>query len=535
MSQKSKLKKSRNQWKYKAGMRADKNRYLRKELSRVKKQRDRFKKELKETRDRLDQLETRNQGLAVQHKVDLVLLALQLFLVARIGFRAVSRVLGVLASALGIKKAPCPQTVINWVTRLSIVRIQSASTVKRLPIQRAAFSNGMIWMIDMSIALGTGKILAVLALHAHHHQFIPHAPGFQNVHCIAVSVADSWTGELIASFLERIIAVTGRPTAYLKDGGLDLKKAIRLLGECRLASPCIDDISHVIANLLKGWYCHHPMFDIFISSCGCVAAKLKQTILACLAPPKVHTKARFMNVHRLISWADKLLKLSPPGRAAKGSILSKLRACLDRLPSCRAFIKRFLADAVPLLECQKILKTKGLSHLTLAQCEPLIQSMPSAGMRQDFLAYLQSQLDIAKALGLENIGLPICSDQIESLYALGKQHGVGQVKDADRIAIRLPALCAIPTRAEAEQVLGISVADQNEITGGFTSLIKHRRQVLPNPDRLESLGTDRVTPHIELIPGSKNRTNNENIIDISKYYHQSVGPDQKCRSSGNSP
>jgi len=37
-------------------------------------------------------------------------------------FRAVCRVLSLLASALGIKRAPCVQTVINWVIRLSIVQ-----------------------------------------------------------------------------------------------------------------------------------------------------------------------------------------------------------------------------------------------------------------------------------------------------------------------------------------------------------------------------------------------------------------------------
>ena len=50
----------------------------------------------------------------MQRKENLIFLALQLFVVARIGFRAVSRVLSLLAVALGIQKAPCPQTIINW-------------------------------------------------------------------------------------------------------------------------------------------------------------------------------------------------------------------------------------------------------------------------------------------------------------------------------------------------------------------------------------------------------------------------------------
>jgi hypothetical protein len=35
-------------------------------------------------------------------------------------------VLSLLAAWLGLAKAPCPQTVINWVMRLSIVRIEAA-------------------------------------------------------------------------------------------------------------------------------------------------------------------------------------------------------------------------------------------------------------------------------------------------------------------------------------------------------------------------------------------------------------------------
>src|SRR5712691_105219 len=120
-------------------------------------------------------LEAQSQGLAVPHKVDLVFLALQLFLVARIGFRAVSRVLSLLAWALGIQKAPCPQTVINWVTRLAMVRTQSARLLEGLPLRQAPFSNGLICLIDSSIGLGTGKILAVLAVDAHHHQLVPSA------------------------------------------------------------------------------------------------------------------------------------------------------------------------------------------------------------------------------------------------------------------------------------------------------------------------------------------------------------------------
>jgi hypothetical protein len=120
------------------------------------------------------------------------------------------------------------------------VRIEAAHGFRGLFLNHAPFSNGLIWMIDISIGLGSGKIVAVLALDAHHHHLVDGAPALDHVHCIAVSVADSWTGEAIAELLKRLIAQMGRPAAYLKDGGSELQKAVEVLEPLvqRFVNPC---------------------------------------------------------------------------------------------------------------------------------------------------------------------------------------------------------------------------------------------------------------------------------------------------------
>src|SRR5712691_7714836 len=518
MSRLSKVTYSRHQWKDKAKQRGDRERYQRKQLARVSAERDRVTKALKEAQGRLRQLEAHMQGLVALPKVDVVWMALQLFLVVRIGFRAVSRVLSLLALALGIHKAPCPQTIINWVIRLTLVRIDAARTLRGLPLRAAPFSNGLIWMIDISIGLGAGKILAVVAIEAHHHHLTPGAPSLEHARCMGVSVADSWTGDTIAEFLGRLIARVGRPAAYLKDGGGDLRNAVACLEEQGLGSPCIDDMSHAVAAMLKRSYQDHPAFETFVSACGRVSGNVKQTILACLAPPKVRTKARVMHVHRLFTWADRVLHLSPSGGAKAGSTLAKLRACLEQLPACKALITRFRGDACVLLACQEIVKMQGLSHATLAQCEPLLATMPSAALRRECRASLVYQLETATTLGLDHIGLPISSDAIASLFGVAKRHGVGETQDASRMALRLPAFCGVPTREEAQQVLEVSVARQHEFTGQVTSLTQQRREVLGHPERLESL---RLTPddrRMECLPQSTNRSNYQEVINISNGY-----------------
>ena len=108
MSQLSKIKHSRNQWKAKAKLRSDQNRYLRKQLTRLKAERDQAKGALKESQSRLRQLESHTQAMTVRPKVDVVWLSLRLFLEARISFRAVCRVLTllVLHSASGSPVSP---------------------------------------------------------------------------------------------------------------------------------------------------------------------------------------------------------------------------------------------------------------------------------------------------------------------------------------------------------------------------------------------------------------------------------------------
>ncbi len=150
--------------------------------------------------------------------------------------------------------------------------------------------------------------------------------------------------------------------------------------------------------------------------------------------------------------------------------------------------------------------------------------MPSSALRLEFNAYLAFELETAKTLGLDHVGLPISSDAIESLFGVAKQHGVGQTQDAARIALRLPAFCGLPTREEAEQILQVSVARQQEMTGQGISLSKQRRQVLGHPERLESLRTTPGVPHVALIPSPKNRSNDQNIVQISNGYEGRWGP-----------
>jgi len=358
--------------------------------------------------------------------------------------------------------------------------------------------------MDTSIALGSGKILAVLELKLNHFANNKVAPTLGEINCVAVAVAKSWTGEGIANFLEQVIHITGKPAAYLKDGGRDLMKAVRLLNERGFSSLSIDDISHVVANLLRNEYTKHPLYDVFISACGQASKNLKQTMLAFFAPPQVSTKARFMNIHRLVKWAQAALKHSPAGGVSQDSPVAKLRKALGKLPECKSFIERFLRDAIALLKSQEIIKAKGLNLETYQECKELIEVIPqSSPVRAGFTVWMEKQLIVAASLGLGNIGMPVSSDNIESLFALGKTHGIGEIKDADRIALRLPAFCGKLTEDAGKMVMEITVRKQLEIENKLLSLTRQRRVFLPNPGILTDSILIEPDCHLSLMAGQK--------------------------------
>jgi hypothetical protein len=202
-----------------------------------------------------------------------------------------------------------------------------------------------------------------------------------------------------------------------------------------------------------------------------------------------------------------------------------LRTSLDQLPACKTFISRFLRDAAPLLECQKILKVKGVSSNTSKECEALIEVIPqSSPVRIGFKKWSKKHLKIAETLGVADTGLPISSDTIESLFGVAKRHGTGETKDANRIAARLPALCGQVTEEDARRVLDISVAQQKEVMGSLSSLTRQRRQILPNPGCLDNMILSDTNQNLELISMSQNRTKSPIILNISGHYTKTKGP-----------
>jgi len=317
---------SRPQGKHHATPRGARERYQRRQHAPISAERDRVTTARNAAQARRHQLEAPlRQCAAPRHrpvprpKVDVVWVALQRFVGGRLGCRAVARVLRFLAGALGITHAPGPPTVSHGVMRRASVRIAAARGRQGWPLRQAPWTHGLLWRRDRRRGLGTGKLWAVLACAAQHHQRAPRALALEQVHCLGVGVADAWTGATSAAVRQRRIAQRGRPAASRTDGGSALHQATAGLGEHGVRRPGLDASAHAVAGLRTRVSHDHPACPTCVSAGGQVSGPRKHTMLACVAPPQVRTTARGMPVPRLVPWADRVRKRSPAGGAKTGA------------------------------------------------------------------------------------------------------------------------------------------------------------------------------------------------------------------------
>jgi len=78
----------------------------------------------------------------------------------------------------------------------------------------------------------------------------------------------------------------------------------------------------------------------------------------------------------------------------------------------------------------------------------------------------------------------------------------------------MPALCGELNRYDAQNVLNISVKDQEEIVKVLPSLTKQHREVLPNPGCLDKILNDDKKQNLVLIPSAKKRSKNVDNQDV---------------------
>jgi len=368
--------------------------------------------------------------------IDFRSLCVSLVIKGIVPFRAVPRILN---AHQEYENFPIPiphfTSVINWSLRVGVAVYQTIAPV----------SFPWVAIIDCSIDVGTRKALVVLRVPMDAIQKNNGAIGLQHCQCVGIKVSSKWNGPLVNDALAEFFKIAGNPVAILKDGGSDLEYGVHLYREAteRKNIVVIDDVGHVVANALKSEFAKQTSFEKFLKIVKNGAARIRQTDLAWLLPPKIRTKGRFQGISRVAKWAMKIVdSMGGQGRAEKNSELNSLRKSFTGLAQIRPFVELFSITCIIVEQFLKILKLKGLTQDTYREAKELLQQIPTEKVRTKLQSWLDKHILIQCRLAMGQRPLIVSSDAIESLF--GKFKTIIQRNpqaELNRLIYIIPLLC----------------------------------------------------------------------------------------------
>lgn len=393
----------------------------------------RLRDRLKYSRQRIGRLEAENERLrriasprpVFNHKYPAQMIALAVFIVINGGsLRCAAATAQFLACFMGwsFTGRPSPVTVRNWVLRCGLHALESVRDRR-----------GEITLImDESIQIGTEKLLLLLGVPlSKEHSHCTPLRG-EDVQVLGMEVQHSWTGDLIADFIERTLAGFPRlNVAYLiSDRGTSLLAAVR-----RLGYSWVGDCSHEMMNAVKDIFNKDKALQELCAAIGVLRCRFLLTDWGGLLPPTLRDKDRFLRLFTIVDWVrrmDTYWEQLPDNVRRPLLFYRRQPALLRRLTQVR--------DLVDITA--EILKSAGLSTASHRRWQQQVQSYVNqqavvSHAARKFIkrleAYFANHAPKYEAQGR----LLCCSDIIESTFGRYKNKGGMKAISADVLSIAL--------------------------------------------------------------------------------------------------
>ena len=450
----SKLVHSRNNWKGKAKRRASTIRDFRKSSTAHKKRQAQDERKIRCLEDEVAELRRalhargcpmEGGGAVIPYRTLCVLIVVS----GIVSFRSVPRILQVFQPLLrAVVRIPHFTSVIHWTLRVGIAIFKQVSTI----------AEPWVAIIDCSIDIGTRKALVVLRVRLSALQNKQGAIGPRDCECIGLEISHTWNGPLVSAALTKIFEKAGIPRAIVKDGGSDLNKGVKLFcAEKPERNICIvDDVGHFAANALKALFAKSRPFIAFLKTISQVAAKIRQTDLAWLLPPRLRSKGRFQGITEVAKWARKILDLiGAKGKAEDKPDIGKARKAFAGLAKLRPFLNRFCHTCSIIELFLELMKTGGLNETTYIEANDVLAKLPQRSLvRKRLSTWLEKHIKFHRALAIGQLPLLVSTDAIESLFGIFKTVVQRNPQaELNRLIYVIPLLCGNYSYSDIDHAL----------------------------------------------------------------------------------
>jgi len=292
----------------------------------------------------------------------------------------------------GPQKAPCANTARTWLLRLGLHELTCAKPA----------GDDWAWLVDHTVQLGPHKGLIVVGLRLGAWQESPRPLEHEDVRLLHLEPTEHSDGTTVHGQLDKVMARTGVPRQIVSDGGSDLRCGVRLFRQEHPRVGHSYDIKHKTALLLKKELEKDKDWDRFVSCSNLARRGLTLTSAAFLVPPGLKSKARYMNVDRLVAWGENVLQYledprDVPGPAVDGRLVERrlgwLREYRPRLEEWSALLR--LAEASAHYIRHAGYHADAAEELS-ACLEPLVTQERSHRMRDALLAFVAEQSSAAQ-------------------------------------------------------------------------------------------------------------------------------------------
>jgi len=186
-----------------------------------------------------------------------------------------------------------------WLLRLGLYQLNR-------PKEQA---DDWMWIMDHTMQLGERKCLIIVAIRQSAWDAEDRVLRHEDVELIDLQPVTESTGEVVFRQMETATAKTGVPRAIISDDGRDLHRGIALFREAHPTTAWMYDVKHKTACLLKHELENDASWQEFVGEVNRFKQRVSVTLLACLLPPQLRGKARYMSVDVLVDWAEKHLPL----------------------------------------------------------------------------------------------------------------------------------------------------------------------------------------------------------------------------------
>jgi hypothetical protein len=242
-------------------------------------------------------------------------------------------------------------TLRGWILRIGLAEL-------RRPLVSA---EDWAWLIDHSIQIGTRKCMVIMGVRLQNLPPIGECLNHNHLQLIALVVTESSTKEQVAEQLQAATSRGGVPRVIVDDHGADLHGGVTIFRQKHPETIESYDIKHKAACLLKKLLNEDPRWTRFQHALGQAKFATQQTPLAYVAPPSQRSKARFMNLEKLIRWGEKLLGWIEGSRQpGRGIELNRIREKFSWLTEFREPLQQWSAWQVAIDTTVDVVRRRGI-------------------------------------------------------------------------------------------------------------------------------------------------------------------------------